>query len=64
MANIDFCCNCGGWIAANTGTMRTGPGGTAEIICNECLAIEQSRACALGSDYSSGDMIKDDDNGR
>lgn len=38
---VDFCCSCGCWIAANTGTMRTGQNGGVEIICNECLALEQ-----------------------
>jgi len=41
---LDFCAGYGGWIAADTGTMRQGPDGEAEIICNDCLTLEQNRA--------------------
>lgn len=52
--NIDFCCKCNKWIAANTGTMRTGQDGEIEIICNECLALERKTACLIGHDKRSG----------
>jgi len=43
-AELDFCAGCGGWVAADTGTMRQGSDGEAEIVCNDCLTIEQNRA--------------------
>ena len=56
MAKLDFCANCGEWIAANTGTIRQGPDGEAEIICSECAALEQSQAVSLAHDYKSGSL--------
>lgn len=56
MAKLDFCVSCGCWIAANTGTIRQGPDGEPEIICNDCLALEQNRACAVKHDYRSGTL--------
>jgi hypothetical protein len=57
-AKLDFCAGCGGWIGADTGTMRQGPDGEAEIICDECLAIEQNTdgclAETVGHDCQSG----------
>ena len=41
MAKLDFCANCNRWIAANSGHMREGPDGEAEIICDECHRLEQ-----------------------
>ena len=41
-ASLDFCCTCGCWIGADTGTMREGADGQAEIICAECLALKQN----------------------
>jgi hypothetical protein len=52
MSTIDFCTSCGCWIAANTGTMRQGPDGEVEIICDECLQLEQNNACLVGHDRS------------
>lgn len=46
MAGLDFCCECGDWIGANSGTIRQGPDGV-EIICSECSAIEQKHAIPL-----------------
>lgn len=41
-ARLDFCCCCGCWVSANTGTIRQGPDGEAEIICGECEALERN----------------------
>ena len=54
--SIDFCISCGRWIAASTGTMRTGQTGEVEIICNECLVLEQHEACLIGHDKKSGTL--------
>lgn len=54
MANLDFCAECGCWIAANTGIIRTGPDGEVEIICDECKALEQNEAVSVSHDYRSG----------
>ena len=55
--SIDFCCSCGCWIAADTGTMRKGMrkgrDSDIEIICSECLALEQHKACSIGHDKKS-----------
>jgi hypothetical protein len=56
-AKLDFCVGCGGWIGADTGTMRQGPDGEAEIVCNDCLTLEQNRAalnCIAEHDCKSG----------
>lgn len=55
---IDFCCCCGDWIPASTGTMREGPEDEAEIVCDSCLALEQARAEPVKHDHKSG-MLKD-----
>lgn len=56
MALLDFCCNCGSWVAADTGTIRQGSDDEPEIICDECMAIEQSRAVPVGHDHKSGSL--------
>lgn len=56
MAKLDFCVRCGCWIAANTGTMRKGADGKAEIICEECLKLEQNKVCPVKHDYKSGTL--------
>jgi len=58
-AKLDFCCSCGCWISANTGEMRQGPDGEVEIICPECLAIEQGRAVLVGPDVRCGMLGND-----
>ena len=50
MAKLDFCCCCGDWIGANAGTIRLGPDGEGEIICDGCLAIEQNTISATLND--------------
>lgn len=44
MAKLDFCVGCGCWIGADAGTIRQGPDGEPEIICDVCLELEQGRA--------------------
>lgn len=56
MAKLDFCVSCGSWIAANMGTIRQGPEGGPEIICDACLVLEQNRACPLAHDAKSGSL--------
>lgn len=56
MAKLDFCVSCGCWIAADTGTMRVGVDGEAEIICDSCEALEQARAVAMPHDHKSGTL--------
>jgi len=60
MAKLDFCINCGGWIAADTGTMRQGPDGEAEIICNDCLTLEQNRAALSHAEHDCQSGMLDD----
>ena len=55
-ANIDFCCACGAWIAANDGTIRTGQDGEPEIICSACLALESGRAVSIGHNNYNGSL--------
>jgi len=43
-AKLDFCAGCGCWVAADTGTMRQGPDGEVEILCDDCLSLEQNKA--------------------
>lgn len=56
MANLDFCTNCHKWIAANEGQMRRGPDNEPEIICDECLALEQGQAVLLAHGAKSGSL--------
>lgn len=61
MAKLDFCVGCGCWIAANTGTMREGSDGEAEIICDTCLKIEQNRMAIIShADHDSKSGMLDD----
>ena len=53
--NIDFCCCCNCWIAADTGTMRVGSDGEAEIVCDECKRIEQ-RQVMIEHDARNGKL--------
>jgi len=55
MADLDFCAKCGQWIAADTGLMRKGPDGVAEIICDECRLIERGET-EVKHDANSGDI--------
>ena len=40
-AELDFCCNCGCWIAADSGSMRSTSDGVIEILCDDCLQFER-----------------------
>lgn len=53
MAKLDFCCSCGCWIAAGTGTMRKDSDGEVEIICTECLLLERGQI-TVKHDANSG----------
>jgi len=50
-AKLDFCVGCGGWIAADTGTMRQGLNGEVEIICDDCLTLEQNGAALSRAEH-------------
>jgi len=40
--SLDFCSKCGCWIGSLEGVIRQGVDNEPEIICDECLAIEQT----------------------
>ena len=40
--SLDFCSKCGKYISANEGAIRHGVDNQPEVICNKCLAIEQT----------------------
>ena len=68
---IDFCVVCNAWCGSVTfgdkvkggGTMRKNCEGELEIICNDCLAIEQSHAVPIKPGSRSGFLVKDATNG-
>jgi len=57
-ARLDFCCCCGSWVAADDGTIRLGPDGDPEIICTDCLEIEQGRVVLVGHDTKNGNLYE------
>lgn len=40
---LDFCAGCGSWIGADSGAVREGRDGEVEIICDDCVNLEQNR---------------------
>lgn len=62
MADLNFCCKCNDYLFPEAGTIRSAPDGI-EIICPDCLAIEQGRAEAQPHDINSG-TLEDVQNGR
>lgn len=44
MAELDFCAQCGSWVAPSKGMIREGPDLEPEIICDECLAVVAAMA--------------------
>ena len=41
------CDKCGRYIPSNEGTIRQGKDGDTEIVCTECLAVEQTMQTEL-----------------
>jgi hypothetical protein len=60
MAKLDFCAGCGDWIGADAGTMRQGPDGELEIVCDDCQTREQNTIALSHAEHDCRSGTLDD----
>jgi len=56
-AKFDFCAHCGKWIGTSEGSIRLSKDGNAEIICNDCIEVEQKRSASSPVDMSIAKLV-------